>query len=95
MTKGANTRRYTEEFKRDAVALLTSSGKSIKQVATELGISDVTLGTWAKEERLRSAGADDEDAKEAARLRKRIKELQDEIEILKRFTSYWVKEGGR
>jgi hypothetical protein len=32
--------------------------------------------------------------KEAIGLRKRIKSLEEEIEILKRFTAYWVKEGG-
>jgi transposase-like protein len=32
---------------------------------------------------------------EAARLRKRIKELEEEIEILKRFTAYWVKDSSR
>jgi hypothetical protein len=32
---------------------------------------------------------------EAIALRKRIKELEQEIEILKRFTAYWVKEGGQ
>jgi hypothetical protein len=32
---------------------------------------------------------------EAIALRKRIKELEQEIEILKRFTAYWVKEGDK
>jgi transposase-like protein len=36
-----------------------------------------------------------ESAKEEARLRKRIRELEEEIEILKRFTRYWVKEEGK
>jgi hypothetical protein len=31
---------------------------------------------------------------EQRRLRKRIKELEEEVEILKRFTAYWVKETG-
>jgi hypothetical protein len=34
-------------------------------------------------------------AKEEARLLKRIGELEEEIEILKRFTRYWVKEEGK
>ena len=71
MTKSTSTRRYSEEFKRDAVALATSSGRPVKEVASELGISDVTLATWVKKERQREAATDDEDAKEAARLRKR------------------------
>jgi hypothetical protein len=34
-----------------------------------------------------------ESAREEARLRKRVRELEEEIEILKRFTRYWVKDG--
>ena len=45
MSKEPMTRRYTDEFKRDAVALYRSSGRPIKHVAQELGISDTALGT--------------------------------------------------
>jgi len=94
-----SSRRYSPEFKRDAVALLNSSGRSIAAVAKEIGVSDVTLAAWAREQ---SAGLSTEERgrveaerKEAIELRKRIKELEQEIEILKRFTAYWVKEGGQ
>ena len=94
-----SARRYTPEFKRDAVALLKTSGKSIAAVAKELGISDVTLAAWAREQakgRQQTVVEESEaDRQEAARLRKRIKELEQEIDILKRFTAYWVKEGGQ
>ena len=39
--------------------------------------------------------AEVETATEEARLRKRIRELEEEIEILKRFTKYWVKDSGK
>ena len=43
-----SSRRYTPEFKRDAVALLRSSGRPMAVVARELGISDVTSSCmWA------------------------------------------------
>ncbi len=42
----SSQRRYTPEFKRDAVALYKTSGKSIAAVARELGMNDVTLGAW-------------------------------------------------
>jgi transposase len=93
--KGSTTRRYTEEFKRDAVALLRSSGRSVKAVARELGISDTSLRSWAAES---GEGVSEEIAelgREEARLRKRVRELEEEIDILKRFTRYWVKDGGR
>jgi transposase len=94
-----SSRRYSPEFKRDAVALFRSSGKAMAAVAKELGISDVTLAVWIREDEKRSgtAGASETEAdrREAAALRKQIKDLEQEIEILKRFTAYWVKEGGK
>lgn len=39
-------KQYDAQFKRDAVELLLTSGKSLKGLATELGISDVTLRDW-------------------------------------------------
>ncbi|MCX4398877.1 MULTISPECIES: transposase [unclassified Streptomyces] len=40
------TKRYTEEFKRDAIALDDSSGKTVTAVARELGISSESLRGW-------------------------------------------------
>ena len=37
---------YTEEFRRDAVELLQSSGRPVKQVARELGVNVNSLRTW-------------------------------------------------
>lgn len=39
-------RPYDEEFKRNAVEMWASSGKSLKAIARELGVSDVTLRSW-------------------------------------------------
>jgi transposase len=95
MGKGPTTRRYTDEFKRDAVALYRRSGRPITEVARELGISDTSLGTWVKEAEKNAPVEEVESAREEARLRKRIRELEEEIEILKRFTRYWVREEGK
>jgi transposase len=95
MGKGPTTRRYTDEFKNDAVALYRRSGRSISEVARELGISDTSLGTWVRETDGHAPVEEVESAREEARLRKRIRELEEEIEILKRFTRYWVKEEGK
>lgn len=95
----SSQRRYTPEFKRDAVALYKTSGKSIVAVARELGMNDVTLGAWihAQEKGQQTVESEETaaDRAEAARLRKEVKDLEQEIEILKRFTAYWVKEGGK
>ncbi|MFV5996917.1 transposase [Streptomyces sp. NPDC056231] len=42
------TKRYTEEFKRDAIALVDSSGKTVTAVARELGISSESLRGWCR-----------------------------------------------
>ncbi len=94
---GQRQRRYTEEFRRDAVALWRKSGKSIAEVARELGVNDMSLGLWIKKSDEVSPLTEQErvDRAEAAGLRKRVKELEEEVEILKRFTAYWVKDSGR
>jgi transposase len=79
------------------VALWRRSGKSIAEVARELGVNDMSLGLWIKKSDESSPVSEEQraDLAEAARLRKRIKELEEEVEILKRFTAYWVKDSGR
>ncbi|MFF3874897.1 transposase, partial [Streptomyces sp. NPDC001978] len=42
------TKRYSEEFKRDAIALVASSGRTVTEVARELGISSESLRGWVK-----------------------------------------------
>jgi transposase len=47
MTEKSTTRRsFTDEFKREAVSLLASSGRPLTQVATELGIQPSMLRNW-------------------------------------------------
>ncbi|HEY1718013.1 MAG TPA: transposase, partial [Verrucomicrobiae bacterium] len=41
-------KRYDEAFKRSAVELWLGGGKSVQQIATELGVSDQSLKQWKK-----------------------------------------------
>ena len=91
----ARGRRHSEEFKADAVALVRKSGRPVAQVAKELGIDDSTLSYWVRNADAQLEEADKAELEEQRRLRKRIKELEEEVEILKRFTAYWVKETGK
>ena len=43
---GQGRRQFTDEFKREAVALLTSSGRPLIQIAAELGIAPSMLRNW-------------------------------------------------
>ena len=45
-------RRFSEEFKRDAVELVRTSGRPIAQVARDLGVGDSTLGNWVRQDQI-------------------------------------------
>ena len=91
-------RRFSAEFKRDAVELVRTTGKPIAEIARDLGVGESSLGYWVTRDRkLRGGHPDqapmtDDDREELKRLRKRVAELEMEREILKRATAFWVKE---
>ncbi|MGV9885318.1 transposase [Streptomyces sp. NPDC003006] len=96
------TKRYTDEFKRDAITLVDSSGKTVTAVARELGISSESLRGWyrkAKGKAERGEGAPGElsraEREELKRLRRENREQQQTIEILKKATAFFVKENDR
>src|SRR3954466_6990032 len=82
------TKRYTEEFKRDAIALVDSSGRTITAIARELGISSESLRGWYRRAKadLGEGGSGELNSaehEELKRLRKEVREQQQTIEILK------------
>ncbi|MFF3144867.1 transposase [Streptomyces sp. NPDC057927] len=93
------TKRYTEEFKRDAIALVDSSGKTVTAVARELGISSESLRGWYRRPKADREGAPGElssaEREELKRLLRENREQQQTIEILKKATAFVVKENDR
>ncbi|WP_329138209.1 transposase [Streptomyces sp. NBC_01476] len=94
------TKRYTEEFKRDAIALVDSSGRTVTAVARELGTSSESLRGWYRKAKAdRGEGRDGEltgaEREELRRLRRENHEQQQTIEILKKATAFFVKESDR
>ncbi|MEW2426256.1 transposase [Streptomyces nigra] len=90
------TKRYTEEFKRDAIALVDSSGKTVTAVARELGISSESLRGWYRRAKAdRGEGAPGEltsaEREELRRLRRENREQQQTIEILKKATAFFAR----
>lgn len=98
--------KYTQEFRRDAVELVRSSGRPINEVARELGMSHETLRNWVRKQEQQASGAGsavqagaglsmaDKDA-EIAQLRAEVAELRQEKEILRKAAAYFAKEMGR
>jgi transposase len=91
-------RKFTDEFKRDAVELVRTSGRPIKQVAAELGVYDSTLGNWVKQDRIDRGEREGLTTDERARLRELEREnarLRMERDLLKRATAFWVRESNQ
>jgi len=88
-------RKFSDEFKRDAVEIVNSSGKSIAQVARELGIYDSTLGSRVKQDEIDRGvrdGVSTSDREEVTELRRENARLRMERELLKRAVAFWVRE---
>lgn len=89
-------RQFTDEFKREAIALLASSGRPLLQIASELGISPSMLRNWRNRSEGRNAGSAlrpipapaphsaPDSASEISRLRRENDRLRMERDILKK-----------
>ncbi|MGW1104313.1 transposase [Streptomyces sp. NPDC002540] len=51
------TKRYSDEYKRDAVELVRSSGRTVTDVARELGVSSESLRGWVKKAKAVETGS--------------------------------------
>lgn len=93
MTKRKN-RAYTDDFRREAVALVTEQGYSVAKAAASLGIADKLLYNWkAKFEAEQSGEALSTDERaELIKRRKENKELRMEKDILKKASALLLKE---
>jgi transposase len=88
---------YSLEFRQEAVRLLRTSGRPVKLLACELGISPSTLRTWASQlapDGASVAGLSGDERDELRRLRRQVKVLTEEREILKKAAVFFAQEGG-
>jgi len=92
-------RKFSDEFKADAVKLITEQGYSIAEAARNLGINANQLGRWKKEIENPADGNGGSGnlaamQAELKRLRKENKQLRMEREILKKAAAFFAKEQG-
>ena len=90
-------RAFTNEFKTETVRLIRESGKSIAVVARELGLTESAVRVW-----VRQAGIDagrgpadaltTEEREELGRLRRELRTVRMERDILKKATAFFAKE---
>lgn len=94
--QGRRSRRFfPPEFKADAVRL-TKGGKTIAQVATELDLTETALREWVRRADADAGERQDvlttEERQELGRLRREVKQLRQEREILKAAATFFAKE---
>jgi len=92
---GRTRRKFSEEFKRDAVEIVRSSDRSIAEVARELGIYDSSLGSWVRQDQVNRGereGVSSNDKDRLLELERENTRLRMERELLKRAVAFWVKE---
>ena len=92
-------RNYTDEFKAGAVRLVLEEGKTVAQVARDLDLTQTAFRKWV--ERARSdqgkgkpGALTTPEREELADLRKRVRVLQMERDILKKAAAFFAKENG-
>ena len=93
---GARTRPpYPPAFRAEAVQLVHANGRSLSQVAKDLGVHHETLRGWVKQDARdggRRAGLTTEERTELARLRRENRILKEEREILRKATAFFAAE---
>lgn len=91
---------YSREEKIAAVKLVTEGGRSLLSVANEYGIHENTLGKWKRQYAINPEGAftgepmpdpASEEERELQRLKRRVRELEEENEFLKKVSAYFAK----
>jgi transposase-like protein len=90
-------RAFTKEFKAETVRLVRESGKSVGAVARELDLTETALREWVRQAEVdagrgRPGALTTEEREELARLRREVRTLRMERDILKKATAFFAKE---
>lgn len=86
-----SSKRYTEEFKLEAVKQVTERGFGVYDVATRLGVTTHSLYAWIRQYGTQQTTIVDQQA-EINRLKAELRRVTEERDILKKATAYFAKE---
>lgn len=88
-------RAYPPEFRAEAVWLYVETDRTLRQVSSDLGISIESLRKWVRQAEIdggRREGLTSEEREELRRLKREVKVLREEREILKKAAAFFASE---
>jgi transposase len=90
-------RTFTPEFKRDAVALVEREGRTVSEVARNLGVARSLLQRWIDQARDQERDGSPRKARvaeteEVRKLRKQLRDVAEERDILKKALAYFADD---
>ena len=96
-TQSVSGNRYSDDYKRDAIRLVTEERYTFKAAATAVGVSEKSLRDWhakfaPQPSPCGESASLEELREENKRLRQQLKRAELEREILKKATAYFAKE---
>ncbi len=90
-----SNRRFTEEFKSEAIKQVTERGYGVREVSNRLGVSLKSMYTWLEEARgnkgRHSQSVSEDVRQENLRLKAELKRVEEERDILKKAAAYFAK----
>jgi transposase len=89
---------YPEQFRREAVELVRSSGRPVREIARDLGVTEQSLRSWIKQQEVdvgKRHGLSSDEREELRRLRRENRKLREEREILAKATAFFATESDR
>ena len=84
--------RYSAEFKAEAVRLVRASSDPLAKVARDVGVNPETLRLWVQAALPLTTPVGDDERAELKRLRREVRELRMERDILKKATAFFAKQ---